>query len=147
MPVIELRVLPSIRYGCEQYPPKVARRLRALNITTWSAAVFCPDFTCSSRATMRSSTLQDQQLTRHGRGRTRRPVEDPMEGAEIRIAFAPKDTQRRCGGSSTGRQDGAGEQHQNVRPGRAREQICKPREGRYSGCGETASRPSIQLGR
>jgi adenylate cyclase len=31
-------VVPNIRYGTEQYPPKVARRLRALNITTWSAA-------------------------------------------------------------------------------------------------------------
>src|SRR6185369_17399892 len=35
---------------------------------------------------------QDHQLTRHGPGRPRRSVEDPMEGAEIRIAFAPKDT-------------------------------------------------------
>jgi adenylate cyclase len=34
-----LRLLPNIRFGTEQYPPKVARRLRALNITTWSAAV------------------------------------------------------------------------------------------------------------
>jgi adenylate cyclase len=32
------RLLPNIRYGTEYYPPKVARRLRALNITTWCAA-------------------------------------------------------------------------------------------------------------
>jgi adenylate cyclase len=31
-------LLPNIRYGTERYPPKVARRLRALNITTWCAA-------------------------------------------------------------------------------------------------------------
>ena len=31
-------LLPNIRYGTEYYPPKVARRLRALNITTWCAA-------------------------------------------------------------------------------------------------------------
>jgi hypothetical protein len=73
---------------------------------------------------------QDQQLTRHDPGRPRRPIEDPMEGAEIGITFAPKDTQRRCDGSSTGCQDGAGEQHQNVRPGRACEQIGEPRESR-----------------
>jgi adenylate cyclase len=32
------RLLPNIRYGTEYYPPKVARRLRALNITTWCGA-------------------------------------------------------------------------------------------------------------
>ncbi|MGE5146863.1 MAG: adenylate/guanylate cyclase domain-containing protein [Candidatus Eiseniibacteriota bacterium] len=30
--------LPSIRFGTERYPEKVARRLRALNIATWSGA-------------------------------------------------------------------------------------------------------------
>jgi signal transduction histidine kinase/CheY-like chemotaxis protein len=35
-----LRFLPDIRYGTENYPEKVARRLRALNLITWiSAAV------------------------------------------------------------------------------------------------------------
>ena len=34
----QARLLPNIRYGTERYPPKVARRLRALNITTWCAA-------------------------------------------------------------------------------------------------------------
>jgi adenylate cyclase len=33
-----MRLLPNIRYGTEGYPEKVARRLRAVNITTWSAA-------------------------------------------------------------------------------------------------------------
>jgi adenylate cyclase len=33
-----LRFLPDIRYGTENYPEKVARRLRALNIVTWSSA-------------------------------------------------------------------------------------------------------------
>jgi adenylate cyclase len=32
------RWLARINYGTTKYPPKVARRLRALNITTWSAA-------------------------------------------------------------------------------------------------------------
>jgi MASE7 len=34
----QLRLLPNIRYGTDRYPEKVARRLRALNITTWSAS-------------------------------------------------------------------------------------------------------------
>ena len=35
-----MRFLPDIRYGTENYPEKVARRLRALNLITWiSAAV------------------------------------------------------------------------------------------------------------
>jgi hypothetical protein len=33
-----LRLLLPIRYGTERYPDKVARRLRALNITAWIAA-------------------------------------------------------------------------------------------------------------
>jgi adenylate cyclase len=33
-----LRFLPDIRYGTENYPEKVARRLRVLNLTTWTAA-------------------------------------------------------------------------------------------------------------
>ena len=33
-----MRLLPNIRYGTEGYPEKVARRLRVVNITTWSAA-------------------------------------------------------------------------------------------------------------
>ncbi len=32
------RLLPNIRYGTERYPDKVARRLRAVNITAWLAA-------------------------------------------------------------------------------------------------------------
>jgi adenylate cyclase len=33
-----LRFLPDIRYGTENYPEKVARRLRALNLAAWSSA-------------------------------------------------------------------------------------------------------------
>jgi len=33
-----MRLLPNIRYGTEGYPEKVARRLRAVNIVTWSGA-------------------------------------------------------------------------------------------------------------
>lgn len=33
-----MRLLPDIRYGTEGYPDKIARRLRSLNMTTWSAA-------------------------------------------------------------------------------------------------------------
>jgi adenylate cyclase len=33
-----MRFIPNIRYGTELYPEKVARRLRATNITTWIAA-------------------------------------------------------------------------------------------------------------
>jgi adenylate cyclase len=33
-----LRLIPNIHYGTEGYPDKVARRLRALNIATWSGS-------------------------------------------------------------------------------------------------------------
>ena len=33
-----MRFLPDIRYGTENYPEKVARRLRAFNLTAWSSA-------------------------------------------------------------------------------------------------------------
>ena len=33
-----MRFLPDIRYGTENYPEKVARRLRALNLAAWSSA-------------------------------------------------------------------------------------------------------------
>jgi signal transduction histidine kinase len=35
---VRLRFLPDIRYGTENYPEKVARRLRALNLAIWTAA-------------------------------------------------------------------------------------------------------------
>jgi adenylate cyclase len=35
-----LRLLPNIRYGTELYPEQVARRLRALNMTTWIVVPF-----------------------------------------------------------------------------------------------------------
>ena len=35
---VAMRLLPNIRYGTESYPEKVARRLRAVNITAWFAA-------------------------------------------------------------------------------------------------------------
>jgi hypothetical protein len=33
-----MRFLPDIHYGTENYPEKVARRLRAFNLTTWCGA-------------------------------------------------------------------------------------------------------------
>lgn len=33
-----VRLLPNVRYGTEQYPENIARRLRVLNITTWIGA-------------------------------------------------------------------------------------------------------------
>jgi hypothetical protein len=33
-----MRFLPDIRYGTENYPEKVARRLRALNLAAWIGA-------------------------------------------------------------------------------------------------------------
>ena len=33
-----MRLVPNVRYGTERYPENIARRLRALNITTWIAA-------------------------------------------------------------------------------------------------------------
>jgi len=33
-----MRFLPDIRYGTENYPEKVAQRLRAFNLTAWSSA-------------------------------------------------------------------------------------------------------------
>ena len=33
-----MSLLPNIRFGTERYPEKVARRLRALNITAWIGA-------------------------------------------------------------------------------------------------------------
>ena len=73
---------------------------------------------------------QDQQLARHGPGRPRRPVEDTVEGAKVGIVFAPEDAQRRRDGSPAWRQDDAGEQHQDVRPGRTGEQIREAHEPR-----------------
>jgi signal transduction histidine kinase/FixJ family two-component response regulator len=37
--VAQLRFLPSIRYGTERYPEKIARRLRAVNLASWIGAV------------------------------------------------------------------------------------------------------------
>jgi adenylate cyclase len=39
-----LRFLPSIRFGTERYPEKVARRLRAVNIAAWIAATLAAFF-------------------------------------------------------------------------------------------------------
>jgi adenylate cyclase len=37
-PMVPARLLPNIRYGTERYPENVARRLRALNLTSWIIA-------------------------------------------------------------------------------------------------------------
>jgi adenylate cyclase len=39
-----LQLLPNIRYGAEHYPEKMARRLRALNLTTWIASAVASGF-------------------------------------------------------------------------------------------------------
>ena len=39
-----MRFIPNIRYGTERYPEKIARRLRALNITVWCAALVVGGF-------------------------------------------------------------------------------------------------------
>ena len=38
------RYLPGIDYGTSGFPPKVARRLRVLNIATWMAATLMAGF-------------------------------------------------------------------------------------------------------
>jgi hypothetical protein len=42
--VLDLRLVPDIRYGTERYPEKVARRLRALNIAAWMGASVASGF-------------------------------------------------------------------------------------------------------
>ena len=39
-----MRLLPTIRYGTDRYPEAIARRLRALNITTWTASLLGASF-------------------------------------------------------------------------------------------------------
>src|SRR5215213_2139614 len=39
-----MRLLPNISYGTEGYPEKVARRLRVLNVTTWSDSAVASSF-------------------------------------------------------------------------------------------------------
>ena len=65
-----------------------------------------------------------------------------MEGGEAGIVIAPQDAQRRRDGAPARRQDDAGEQHQDVRPGRAGEQIGEAREP-----GEKARRQRRARGR
>jgi hypothetical protein len=57
------------------------------------------------------------------------PVEHAMEIGEARYRAQPQDAQGRGDGPPSGRQDGAGEQHQQVSPGRSGEQgleRCQP---------------------
>jgi hypothetical protein len=57
--------------------------------------------------------------------------------------LSPQDTQHRCDGAPAGRQDGAGEQHQGVRPGRTGEQIGKDSEPtKRCGSGSEARGPA-----
>ena len=39
-----MRLLPNIAFGTERYPPKVARRLRVVNIAAWTGAVLAALF-------------------------------------------------------------------------------------------------------
>jgi hypothetical protein len=71
---------------------------------------------------------QQEKSARCGAGRPRGAAENAVEGAETGIALAPQNAQRRRDGASARRQDDAGEQHQDVWPGRPREQIGKLRE-------------------
>jgi hypothetical protein len=71
---------------------------------------------------------QDQQPARHRPRRPRCSVEDAVESAEIGIAISSQDAQRRRDGAPAGRQDDAGEQQEDIRPRRAREQIGEPCE-------------------
>ena len=59
-----------------------------------------------------------------------------MEVTKVGIAFAPQESQRRRNGSPAGRQDGASEQYQNVRPGRTREQIGEAHQPRQKPFGQ-----------
>jgi adenylate cyclase len=43
-----LRLFPDIRFGTDGFPEKVARRLRALNITTWIAGALASCFAVAS---------------------------------------------------------------------------------------------------
>jgi len=49
-----LRFLPDIRYGTENYPENVARRLRALNSVTWSSAAVAIGGTVANLAVFKS---------------------------------------------------------------------------------------------
>jgi len=69
---------------------------------------------------------QRQQPASSGPGRPRRPVEDTMEVAEVRIAISPQDAQCSRDGTPTRCQDGAGEQQWDVRPRRTGEQVHEP---------------------
>ena len=71
---------------------------------------------------------QEQQPARHRPGRPCGTVENAVEGTEVGIAISPEDAQRRGDGAPARRQDHAGEQHQDVRPGWTGEQIGQPRE-------------------
>jgi signal transduction histidine kinase len=48
-----LRLFPDIRFGTDRFPEKVARRLRALNITTWISGTIA---TCFAAASFLAST-------------------------------------------------------------------------------------------
>jgi adenylate cyclase len=39
-----MRLLPNIAFGTERYPPKIARRLRVVNIAAWTGATFLAIF-------------------------------------------------------------------------------------------------------
>jgi hypothetical protein len=83
---------------------------------------------------IRAEEAGDQQTQQPARHRTRRPhgaVQDAVVDREVGLLLAPKNTQRRGHGSFAGRQDGTAQQQQDIRPGRAGEQMgqaCKPQQ-------------------
>src|SRR5215475_7373610 len=43
----QLRLFPDIRFGTNRFPEKIARRVRALNLTTWSTATVATVMSCN----------------------------------------------------------------------------------------------------
>ena len=89
---------------------------------------------------------QDQQPPRHRPGRPRRAVEDTVESAEAGVVISSQDAQRRRDGAPAWRQDDAGDQQQDVRPGRARKQIGEPLQPEQQALRERIRRGEEKMG-
>jgi hypothetical protein len=89
---------------------------------------------------------QDQQPARHRPGRPRRAVEDTVESAEAGVVISSQDAQRRRDGAPAWRQDDAGDQQQDVRPGRARKQIGEPLQPEQQALRERIRRGEEKMG-
>lgn len=51
-----MRLLPNNAFGTERYPPKVARRLRVVNIAAWTGALLAAVFAVGFGAYPRAGT-------------------------------------------------------------------------------------------